>query len=79
LIDSFHISAAAFRNIALKPLLIFAVISLFCTPTYAAKGHPKTSGWTRSLSMTSHFADFKGVLQSDAYRPYITFEKSNQS
>ena len=45
MIDSFHISAAAFRNIALKPLLIFAVISLFCTPTYAAKGHPKTSGW----------------------------------
>ncbi len=27
---------------------------------------------------TAHFADFKGVLQSDAYQPYITFEKGNE-
>ncbi len=27
---------------------------------------------------TAHFADFEGVLQSDAYRPYITFAEGNE-
>ena len=38
--------------------------------------------WYRSHgaheATTAHFADFKGVLQSDAYQPYITFEKGNE-
>ena len=67
----------------------------YCDPDYgmrkSRKGYlcgysrPKENvcyKWSLSRShepTTSHFADFEGVLQSDAYRPYITFEEGNDS
>lgn len=66
----------------------------YCDPDYgmnkSSKGYlcgysrPKKNvcyKWRLSRShepTTSHFAGFKGVLQSDAYQPYITFAKDSE-
>ena len=66
----------------------------YCDPDYGMKksrkgylcgySRPKENvcyKWRLSRShvpTTSHFAVFRGVLQSDGYQPYITFEKENE-
>lgn len=44
-VDSFHFSTARIRDLAIKPLLILAAVSLSWVSASAAEEHPDTSRW----------------------------------